>query len=135
MIEISFLTPIMALLLAGLIHFGMTMHAQEVITGATRVGARRGTQSSATSGAMQTAAQNYVQAAGLSLTKLTVTATVGSSTTDSSCTATYQFTSPIQAFVTKMITHPIAGGRGGAGWWTAGPTPPTSLTASTVMRY
>ncbi|MBI4470192.1 MAG: pilus assembly protein [Acidobacteria bacterium] len=135
LVELAMVTPFMALLLAGLLHFGMTMRAQQVITNASRVAARRGTQSGASSGAMQTAARTYVEDAGLELNKLTLANTPGDADNDSTCTASYQFTSPVQAFIDSLMSSPIQGGAGGGTWWTASEAPPRTLTATTVMRY
>ena len=135
LVELALVTPFMAVLIAGLLHFGMTMRAQEIITNASRVGARRGTQAGGTAGAMQTAARDYAQAAGLDVNLVSISSTAGAATTDSTCTVTYQFTSPVQAFIDNLLTKPIAGGAGGAGWWTAQPATRRTLTAATVMKY
>lgn len=137
LVELALVTPILALLLAILLHFGMTFRTQQIITNASRVGARRGCQASASSGAMQTAVQNYIQAAGLDTSMVSVTATAGASGVNSSCRVDYTYTSTVQGFIDNLLTRPIAGGTaGGSGtWWTAQPAPPRTLSATTVMHY
>ena len=135
LVELAMVTPIMALLLAGLLHFGTTMRADQVVTNASRCGARRGTQSGSSSSNMETAARNYATTMGLDSNKVTVSSTVGSATADSSCTVAYSFTSPVQSFIDNLLTHPIQGGTGRNGWWQASAATPRTLTAVTVMRY
>ncbi|MBI4467961.1 MAG: hypothetical protein HY650_01420 [Acidobacteria bacterium] len=125
----------MALLMAGLLHFGFTFRAQQVITNASRVGARRGTQADSSSGAMEAAVKAYVDSAGLNSAGCSISATVGGVGSNCTCQVSLTYSSPVQAFIDNLLTRPIAGGAQGGTWWSAQPATPTMLTATTIMRY
>lgn len=135
LVELVVVTPIMVLLLAELLHIGTTVYAEQAITNASRIGAYRGIQSGASPTVMQAAARSYLRGQGLDPDKLTFNATAGTATTDSRCTLSYPFTSPVQAFADKVLSHVSYGHEGGGRERDARSSTPRTIVATTVMRY
>jgi len=128
LVEFALTAPVFFLVVAGLIHFGMTMHAQQVITNASFIGARRAGQPSADAGTVQTAVTNYCEQAGLDPSKLSVDTNMGTATSDIQVTVSYQFSSPVQNLLRAMISLVT-------GTDQAAVQIPNQLEATTVMRY
>lgn len=128
--ELALTMPMLILILTGLVHFGFIMQAQQVITNASRVGARRGTQPGGDASTIQAAVANYCQQAGLDPSRLSVRANIDSSTSQVSVTVSYQFTSPVEGAllaVAALINLPAQSGGGRL-------IVPHQLQATTVMR-
>ncbi len=94
--ELAILLPVLLLMLFGTIEFGMMMYGREVVTNATREGARLGivAQSPAvTAGEMITQARNYLTGTGVSTGSVTFTvpACCGTTGTPVTMAATYNY--------------------------------------------
>jgi len=98
MLEMALLAPIIMLMLAGVIYFGSALNAQQIITNAAREGARAGTQGTGTEGSIQALVVDICRDAGLNQQQLGVQVTLGSPSTPSTVTVTYQFRSPFDGF-------------------------------------
>jgi Flp pilus assembly protein TadG len=127
LVELALTAPVFFLVIAGLIHFGMTMHTQQVITNASVVGARRAGQPEANTGAVQTAVMNYCQQAGLDTSKLGVDINMGSVNSNIQVTVSYQFSSPVENTLKAMMAM-VTG-------TTQTSLQTNQLQATTVMRY
>jgi Flp pilus assembly protein TadG len=125
LVELALVMPLLALIVAGLIHFGSILHAQQVITNAARVGARRGAQAGASGSSVQNAVMDYCRGAGLNSSKVSTSVTIGSSTSDSVVVVRYQFSSPMQGLLAAMVKL-ITGNDY---------TPPSRLQAQCTMKY
>jgi Flp pilus assembly protein TadG len=131
--ELALTMPMLILILAGLVHFGFIMQAQQVITNASRVGARRGTQPNGDQGTIQSAVTNYCQQAGLDPSRLSVQVNIDDDASQVSVTVSYQFTSPVEGAllaVAALISAPAQAAGGDTGSLVL----PRQLQATTVMR-
>ncbi|MBI3949401.1 MAG: pilus assembly protein [Acidobacteria bacterium] len=124
-VEMALVMPLLGLIVAGVIHFGSMMHAQQVITNAARVGARLGTESGNSQGTVYGAVMDYCEQAGLDTSKVTTIITIGSETTDSVATVGYQFSSPVRDLFVAMARL-ITG---------ADHSPITQLEAQCTMKF
>jgi Flp pilus assembly protein TadG len=123
LVELALTMPMLVVVLAGLIHFGLVMQTQQVITNASRAGARRACMPQGDAGAVQTAVLNYCQNAGLSTSKVTVNTDLNTTTSRATVTVTYQFSSPVQGMLdaaAKLLKTSVV--------------TPKQLQATTVMR-
>jgi len=115
------------------VHFGLMLQSQQVITNASRIGARRGTQPGGDSASIQTAVRTYCQQAGLDPTKTTVVGNISNGTSQVIVTVSYQFTSPMEGMLVAamaIINHTAAG----LGADTRTLVTPHTLQATTIMR-
>jgi len=126
--EFALTAPLIFLVLAGLVHFGLTMHAQQTITNASRVGARRAAQSGPDAGVVQQAVLDYCQQAGLDTSKLSVSINMGSVNSDIQVTVSYQFSSPVEGVLRAMASLVTGTDQQEV-------VIPNQLQATTVMRY
>jgi Flp pilus assembly protein TadG len=95
----ALITPVVVLMIAGVIHFGAALNAHQVITNAAREGARVGTQAGGTASVMQQTVSDICQNAGLQTSRLTIQAQPGTGpSTPSTVTVTYQFQSSLDQF-------------------------------------
>ena len=122
-VEFAILLPLFIMFVWGAIEFGLAYYTQEVLTNATREGARAGIVQALpkpTVAQIQAVVTTYVANSGVptgSLNTPTVTGAGGAFPAPLTVTATYNYTLP----VVSMIT--------------AGAVPASiTLTASTVMR-
>lgn len=123
LVELALTAPVIFLILAGLVHFGMVMHAEQTITNASRVGARAAGQGYDESGVRE-AVLNYCEEAGLDPTKVGDDIDMGScSGCDIRVTVTYEFSSPVQGLLSSM-----------SAMITGQPMEFDDLEATTVMR-
>ena len=94
--EFALLLPVLLTLLFGIIEFGMIMYGREIVTNATREGARAGiTQGppKLTAGAITTISNNYLLNTGINPAHVTFTATGAGGANPATLTvhATYQY--------------------------------------------
>ena len=94
--ELAILLPVLLLILFGTIEFGMMMYGREVVTNATREGARYGIVAQSppiTAGQMITQATNYLTGTGVSPASVTFTvpACCGVTGTPVTLAATYRY--------------------------------------------
>lgn len=94
--ELAILLPVLLLILFGTIEFGMIMYGREVVTNATREGARLGIVAQAppvTAAQMITQATNYLTGTGVSTASVTFTvpACCGATGTAVTMAATYNY--------------------------------------------
>ena len=123
-VEFAILLPLFIMFVWGAIEFGLAYYTQEVLTNATREGARAGivqTLPKPTVAQIQAIVTSYVTNSGVpigSLNAPTVTGAGGVFPNPLTVTATYNYTFPIVSMIT------------------AGAVPASiTLTASTVMRH
>jgi Flp pilus assembly protein TadG len=75
-VEFALLLPVLMLILFGIIEFGMVMYSREVLTNASREGARAGIVQQIpkpTTGQIQTVVTNYLTGTGINPSNVTVT--------------------------------------------------------------
>lgn len=72
-VEFAIVAPVFLLMIFGLIEFGRLVMVQQVITNASREGARTGVLDGATTSNVQTVVENYLQTAAISGATVTVT--------------------------------------------------------------
>ena len=94
--EFAILLPVLLLIVFGTVEFGMMMYGREVVTNATREGARYGIVAQAppvTSGEMITQATNYLTGTGVNPASVTfsVPACCGATGTPVTLAATYRY--------------------------------------------
>jgi Flp pilus assembly protein TadG len=94
--EFALLLPVLLTILFGIIEFGMIMYGREIVTNATREGARAGiTQGppKLTAGAITTISNNYLLNTGINPANVTFTATGagGANPATMTVSATYQY--------------------------------------------
>ena len=94
--EFALLLPVLLLILFGIIEFGMIMYGREVVTNASREGARAGIVQripAVTAGEITTVATNYLTGTGISLAQVTIAvpASGGGTGTPVTVTATYRY--------------------------------------------
>ena len=95
-VEFALLLPVLLTILYGIIEFGMIMYGREVVTNASREGARAGiiqVSPKPTSGQITAIATNYLTGTGINPSQVTVTVTGagGASPTMLTVTATYNY--------------------------------------------
>ena len=95
-VEFALLLPVLLTILYGIIEFGMIMYGREVVTNASREGARAGiiqVSPKPTSGQITTIATNYMAGTGINPSQVTITVTGagGASPTMLTVTATYNY--------------------------------------------
>jgi len=77
-VEFALLLPVLLTILYGIIEFGMIMYGREVVTNASREGARAGiiqVSPKPTSGQITTIATNYLTGTGINPSQVTITVT------------------------------------------------------------
>lgn len=121
-VEFALLLPVLLTILFGTIEFGMIMYGREVVTNASREGARAGivqVSPKPTSGQIKTIATNYLAGTGINLSDVTITVTGagGVSPTMLTVTATYKYPWLI-AYIPTVLGLPS----------------PLPITMSTTMR-
>jgi Flp pilus assembly protein TadG len=106
LIEMALITPVVILMVAGVIHFGAALNAHQIITNAAREGARIGTQVGGTASVMQQTVTDICSNAGLNTSRLSVQASPGTGPSNpSTVTVTYVFQSTLdQFFQTSGLT-------------------------------
>ncbi|GEM_PF-790786 len=124
LVELALTMPVLMLVVAGLIHFGMSMYTQQILTNASRVGARRATQLQGNAGAVQDAVRDYCERAGLDRADVQVQVDINSNTGRATVTVSYPFRSPVELLV-GAAAELITGGSIDL---------PEQLQATTVMR-
>ena len=75
-VEFALLLPVLMLILFGIIEFGMIMYSREIITNASREGARTGIVQATvkpTTGEIQTVVTNYLTGTGVDPNAVTIT--------------------------------------------------------------
>jgi Flp pilus assembly protein TadG len=95
-VEFALLLPVLLTLLFGIIEFGMIMYGREVITNASREGARAGivlVSPKPTAGQITTVATNYLTGTGINLADVTIVVAGegGASPAMLTVTATYNY--------------------------------------------
>ena len=95
-VEFALLLPVLLTILYGIIEFGMIMYGREVVTNASREGARAGiiqVSPKPTSGQITTIATNYLTGTGINPSQVTITVAGagGASPTMLTVTATYNY--------------------------------------------
>ncbi len=95
-VEFALLLPVLLMILFGIIEFGMIMYGREVVTNASREGARAGivqVSPKPTSGDITTIATNYLTGTGVNPSDVTITVTGagGASPAMLTVTATYNY--------------------------------------------
>jgi Flp pilus assembly protein TadG len=95
-VEFALLLPVLLTILFGIIEFGMIMYGREVVTNASREGARAGivqVSPKPTSGDITTIATNYLTSTGVNPSDVTITVTGagGASPAMLTVTATYNY--------------------------------------------
>jgi Flp pilus assembly protein TadG len=94
--EFALLLPVLLTILFGIMEFGMIMYGREVVTNATREGARAGIVQSippVSAGAITTVATNYLTGTGVSIGSVIfgVPSSGGATGTPVTVTATYNY--------------------------------------------
>ena len=94
--EFALILPVLLTILFGIIEFGMVMYGREVVTNATREGARAGIIQkipAVTAGQITAVATNYLTGTGVSAASVTfaVPASGGGTGTPVTVTATYRY--------------------------------------------
>jgi Flp pilus assembly protein TadG len=118
LVELALLTPLLLLVVVGLIHLGWALSTHQILTNAAREGARAGTRAGATEASMRAVVLDVCHTAGLDTTEVTVEATPGAPNVPSSVTVSYAFHSPLDALFARLF--------GGAG---------VIVRAQCVMKY
>jgi len=121
--EFALLLPVILLILFGTIEFGMIMYSRELITNASREGARAGiiqVSPKPTTGAITTIVTNYLTGTGINPTAVTiaVTGAGGANPATLTVTATYQYPWLIP-YIPTVLGFPS----------------PLPLTGRTIMRH
>mgnify|MGYP003340515679 CR=1 FL=1 len=94
--EFALLLPVLLIILFGTIEFGMIMYGREVVTNASREGARVGIIQripAVTAGEIITVARNYLTGTGINTAQVTITvpASGGATGTPVTVTAIYRY--------------------------------------------
>lgn len=122
-VEMALTFPIIVLIVAGLVHFGMAMRAQHIITNASRVGVRRVVQQGC-SDCAHAVVLNYCTQAGMEVNRVNVQSQLIPAANEARVTVTYQFSSPTQTLWMWIVSY-LTG---------QSPTELNQLSATTVMR-
>jgi Flp pilus assembly protein TadG len=121
--EFALLLPVFMLILFGTIEFGMIMYSRELITNASREGARAGivqVSPKPTAGTITTIATNYLTGTGINLADVTIAVTGAGGANPATLTvaATYQYRWLIP-YIPTVLGFPR----------------PLPLTGQTIMRH
>ena len=121
--EFALLLPVLLTILFGIIEFGMIMYGREVVTNASREGARASivqVSPKPSSGQITTIATNYLNGTGISLADVTITVAGagGASPAMLTVTATYNYPWLIP-YIPSVLGLPS----------------PLPITMSTTMRH
>jgi Flp pilus assembly protein TadG len=121
--EFALLLPVILLILFGTIEFGMIMYSRELITNASREGARAGivlVSPKPTAGAITTIATNYLTGTGINPANVTIAVTGAGGANPATLTvaATYQYPWLIP-YIPTLLNLPS----------------PLPLTGQTIMRH
>lgn len=117
LLEFALVTPLLILVLSGVTHIGLMMHTQQIITNASRVGARRASQPNGTSGTVQAVVTNYCRQAGLD-GPVNVQLSLDQKAGKATVTVLYRFHSPVQQVFQLLVGQGIV---------------PNELQATTIM--
>jgi Flp pilus assembly protein TadG len=123
LVELALAMPMMVLILSGLVHFGLAFHTQQLITNASRIGARRATQPQDGSEGIQSTVISFCQQAGLDSSKVTVQVNIDNTAGQATVTVAYPFSSVVESIFQTM-----------AGIFGQSASVPSQLQATTVMR-
>lgn len=107
-VEFALVLPILLMTLFGIIELGMAWYTKQVLTNASREGARAGivySSPSMTSGEVQTIVQNYLNNSGFTQpVTITVTGTGGASGDPLTVTVSHNYTfNVLPGFVQSMV--------------------------------
>ena len=121
--EFALLLPVLLMILFGTIEFGMIMYSRELITNASREGARAGIVQvipKPTAGAITTIATNYLTGTGINLADVTIAVigAGGANPATLTVTATYRYPWLIP-YIPTVLGLPT----------------PFPLTGRTIMRH
>lgn len=108
--EFALLLPVLLIILFGIIEFGMIMYSREVVTNASREGARAGIIQripSVTAGEIITVATNYLRATGISMAEVTITVPASGGVTGTPVTVTAVYRYPwLIPYIPSMLGLP-----------------------------
>ena len=121
--EFALLLPVILLVLFGTIEFGMIMYSRELITNASREGARAGivqVSPKPTAGAITTIATTYLTGTGIKLADVTITVTGAGGVNPATLTVTATYRYPwLIPYIPTVLGLPK----------------PLPLTGRTIMRH
>ena len=121
--EFALLLPVILLILFGTIEFGMIMYSREVITNASREGARAGivqVSPKPTAGAITTIATTYLTGTGINPANVTITVTGAGGVNPATLTVTATYRYPwLIPYIPTVLGLPR----------------PLPLTGRTIMRH
>ncbi len=98
LVEMALLAPVLALILATILHFGAALNAQHVITNAAREGARAGTQPDGDAARMRNVIITICRNANLDLSQLSIDVDPGTPGNPTRATVSYRYRSPLDSF-------------------------------------
>ena len=121
--EFALLLPVILLILFGTIEFGMIMYSRELITNASREGARAGivqVSPKPTAGAITTIATTYLTGTGINPANVTITVTGAGGVNPATLTVTATYRYPwLIPYIPTVLGLPR----------------PLPLTGRTIMRH
>jgi len=121
--EFALLLPVILLVLFGTIEFGMIMYSRELITNASREGARAGivqVSPKPTAGAITTIATTYLTGTGIKPADVTITVTGAGGVNPATLTVTATYRYPwLIPYIPRVLGLPR----------------PLPLTGRTIMRH
>jgi Flp pilus assembly protein TadG len=121
--EFALLLPVLLIILFGTIEFGMIMYGREVVTNASREGARAGIIQripAVTAAEIITVARNYLTGTGISTAQVTITVPAAGGTTGTPVTVTAVYRYPwLIPYVPTILGLPS----------------PLPITMTTTMRH
>ena len=121
--EFALLLPVILLILLGTIEFGMIMYSRELITNASREGARAGiiqVSPKPTAGAITTIATTYLTGTGIKPADVTITVTGAGGVNPATLTVTATYRYPwLIPYIPTVLGLPK----------------PLPLTGQTIMRH
>jgi Flp pilus assembly protein TadG len=121
-VEMAIILPLLLLLVFGIAEFGIALYRQEVLTNASREGARAGivlSTPAVTTAQIQNAVTNYLTSAGWNAALATVTATGAGGAFGTPVTVTVTYDTPFSVLSGLVPGIPAT----------------KTLTAQTVMRH
>jgi Flp pilus assembly protein TadG len=124
LIEFAIVLPILMLIIAGIVDFGMMFRTYEAVTNAAREGARVGVLPGYGAADVQSRVDAYLAASGLSGTHTTVVANIPVTTTAGTFTASSVTLTYTYQFTVLSAAAPLFGGNFGS----------IALKARSVMR-
>lgn len=107
LLEFALVTPLLILVLSGVTHIGLMLHTQQIITNASRVGARRASQPNGTSDTVRAVVSNYCRQAGLDGT-VNVQVNLDQRAGKATVTVVYRFHSPVQQVFQSLVGQSMA---------------------------